>query len=61
MKDLIEYMKECFPYTNTQIKFGILPHRNNEIMDSFSDTSSLSALGWHPKFDYKKGIKLWLA
>ncbi|NDL00436.1 NAD-dependent epimerase/dehydratase family protein [Photorhabdus bodei] len=57
MKDFMEYIKACFPHSKTEIKYGALVHRDHEIMDSFADISSLSELGWRPKFDYIKGIQ----
>ncbi|QXF36021.1 CDP-abequose synthase [Photorhabdus luminescens] len=57
MKDFLDHIKACIPHTKTKIEYGAIAHRNNEIMDSFADISSLSELGWCPKFDYIKGIR----
>lgn len=41
----------------TQLKFGTLPYRENEIMESCADLSSLLKLGWQPKISLIEGLK----
>ena len=34
--------------THTQLNFGAIPYRNNEVMETHVNTSKLRALGWKP-------------
>lgn len=43
---------------STQLNFGAIPYRANELMDSRTDISALKALGWRPKVSLEKGIQL---
>ncbi|MCW7548259.1 NAD(P)-dependent oxidoreductase [Photorhabdus sp. APURE] len=55
MKDFIECLKKQL-ISNISIDYGALPHRKNEIMNSYADNSSLVVLGWKPKTNYLEGI-----
>lgn len=44
--------------SKTKLSFGALPYRPGEIMLSYADISSLSALGWMPKFLPESGLKI---
>jgi len=41
----------------TQLKFGAIPYRENEVMESFVDISMLSKLGWHPQVPLIEGLQ----
>ncbi len=41
----------------TQLGFGEVPYRSDEIMCSTADTSSLEQLGWKPSMDVCAGIR----
>jgi CDP-paratose synthetase len=41
----------------TKLNFGALPYRENEIMDSVSDNSTLVELGWKAGFSLIDGLK----
>ncbi|MCI6159243.1 MAG: NAD(P)-dependent oxidoreductase [Selenomonadaceae bacterium] len=41
----------------TQLKFGALPYRTNEIMESHADIAALASLGWKPKTDLAVGLE----
>lgn len=42
---------------STELRFGALPYRQNEVMDSHVDTSALRALGWVPRVRVEEGLK----
>jgi nucleoside-diphosphate-sugar epimerase len=42
----------------TELRFGYLPYRANEIMNSFADNASLKEIGWSTNYNLEKGIKL---
>lgn len=44
--------------SKTHLKFGALPYREGEVMDSKADISSLSALGWKCHYDIVSGLQL---
>ncbi|HEY9124825.1 MAG TPA: NAD-dependent epimerase/dehydratase family protein, partial [Bacteroidales bacterium] len=56
IKELVEKIKE---YTQSQsvLKFGALPYRQNELMKPNTDSSALMALGWEAKVTINDGIK----
>jgi nucleoside-diphosphate-sugar epimerase len=41
----------------TELRFGALPHRVGEIMDSRADTAVLRQLGWSPAVSLDEGIR----
>ena len=41
---------------NTELRFGALPYRNNEIMDSKANIVDLEQLGWTPTISLEEGI-----
>lgn len=43
--------------SKTDIKFGKIPFRNNEIMESKANITELSLLGWKPEMSIEKGIE----
>ncbi|ULC59748.1 NAD-dependent epimerase/dehydratase family protein [Flaviramulus sp. BrNp1-15] len=42
--------------SNTDLRFGELEYRDNEIMSSRADISKLKSLGWQPKFSTEQGL-----
>ncbi|HEY9123111.1 MAG TPA: NAD(P)-dependent oxidoreductase [Bacteroidales bacterium] len=56
IKELVEKIKE---YTGSQsiLKFGALPYRQNELMNPDTNSSALKALGWKAKVSINDGIK----
>jgi len=42
--------------STTNLNFGALPYRENEVMDACADVRALKALGWSPKVPLKEGI-----
>ena len=55
VKNFILEIKEL-TNSNTEIRFGALPYRNNEIMKSKANNNELEKLGWYPNFSINKGI-----
>ena len=43
--------------STTILRFGAIPYREDEIMESCADISKLKALGWKPKHDLATGLK----
>lgn len=42
--------------TRTLLRFGALPYRENEVMESNADLSKLRDLGWQPKTSLQQGL-----
>jgi len=56
IRDLCETIKRLAGNTRTQLNFGAIPYRENEIMESVVDLSRLTELGWSPKMSLKEGL-----
>lgn len=54
-----EFLIKMKNYTNskTELRFAVLPYRENEIMISKADISKLTKLGWRPTNNLDDGIK----
>lgn len=57
IRDLVKLINTLTGNKVTQLKFGSLPYRENEIMDSYVDLSMLLKLGWQPKVSLIEGLK----
>jgi nucleoside-diphosphate-sugar epimerase len=57
IKDLVCQIKSLCGNTATQLNFGALPFRENEVMDSSVDISAMKALNWSPKISLENGLK----
>jgi nucleoside-diphosphate-sugar epimerase len=55
IKQLVELSKEITG-SSSELLFGSIPQRDNEILFSQADNSKLKALGWDSKVDLKSGI-----
>lgn len=42
--------------SKSELRFGALPYREGELMESQADTAKLQALGWKPSVDLREGI-----
>ena len=58
IKDFVRLAKSITGNTTTQLNFGAVPYRANELMDSRTDISALKALGWRPEVSLEKGLQL---
>jgi CDP-paratose synthetase len=56
IKEVILYLKEITNSTSN-LNFGAIPYRENELMKSETDNSALLNLGWEPENSLKKGLK----
>lgn len=57
IKDFVLLLKELTGNTVTKLNFGVVPYRENELMESKSDISKLQELGWNPRISLKEGLK----
>ncbi|TVX97066.1 NAD-dependent epimerase/dehydratase family protein [Cohnella terricola] len=55
IRHFVELSKELCASTS-ELLFGKLPYRENEILTSEANISSLVGLGWRPRVDLKEGI-----
>lgn len=57
IRDLLETLKELSGNSTTQLKFGALPFRRNEVMESNVDLTALRKLGWQPQVALVDGLE----
>lgn len=55
IKELVTIIKEAAK-SSTVLKFGALPYREGEIMESFCNNSALKILGWEVETSIQTGI-----
>jgi len=60
IRNFVELAKALSGNTSTELRFGAIPYRSNELMDSKTDISALCNLGWKPSISLEQGIKLTL-
>lgn len=60
IKDFILTVKKLTK-SDTELRFGALPYRKNEIMESVADTSLLQNLGWISNYTIEEGIRKYLS
>ena len=56
IKELMNTMKQL-TNSNSLLKFGAIPYRENELMQSETDNKALLNLGWQPHFSINDGLK----
>ena len=56
IKELLLHLKDITG-SSTILNFGAIPYRENELMNSKADNSTLCALGWKPKYSIKEGLQ----
>jgi nucleoside-diphosphate-sugar epimerase len=61
IKDIVVKIKSLCGNNVTNLKFGALPYRLNEIMNIQPDISSLVELGWKPTYDIERGLAATIA
>ncbi len=57
IREFVVSAKKLAENKNTQLNFGALETRANELMEAVADNAKLIDLGWKPKFPLEKGIK----
>lgn len=55
IKDFVERIKDRSK-SEAKLKWGALPYRENEIMDSFADVSANQKIGWKAEISLEDGI-----
>jgi len=60
VRHFVELVKAIAGNTTTELRFGDIPYRTNELMDSRTDISALRKLGWRPMIPLETGIKMTL-
>ena len=53
----VEMVQRLACNTSTQLNFGGIAYRDNEVMNSFVDTSAIRRLGWAPEVTLEDGLK----
>jgi nucleoside-diphosphate-sugar epimerase len=61
IRDFVEEAKKITANTTTSLDFGVLPYRENEVMDSRVDLSAIKNLGWSSRTSLKEGLRLTVA
>jgi len=57
IRHLVEMMKEMTGSVS-QLNFGAIPYRKNELMRSLTDNSALIRLGWRPAYSLEQGLNI---
>jgi nucleoside-diphosphate-sugar epimerase len=57
IREVVTTIKGLTGNVNTNLNFGAIPYRINEIMEPKMDISPLKQLGWKPKTNLAKGLK----
>ncbi len=57
IRDFVTELKKSLK-SRTELKFGAIPYRENEVFNSKSDNKALIKLGWKPIYNFKSGIKM---
>lgn len=57
IKDLVERIAVLAQNNKTQLMFGALPYRKNEVMESIIDLTVIKQLGWQSKTSLLDGLK----
>jgi CDP-paratose synthetase len=57
IKKFVSLVNDIIGNNKTDLKFGVLPYRENEIMESRVDISKLLQLGWQCKVSLIDGLK----
>lgn len=58
VREFVEKVKELSKNQVTQLNFGVLPYRENEVMESKVDLRALCTLNWSPIYSLEQGLKL---
>lgn len=56
LRDFLETLKLVAGNTETELKFGALPYRENEIMEAKATPSVLNSWGWKPSYTMNQGL-----
>jgi len=57
IRDFVTLVKDLCGNTKTQLEFGALPYRKNEVMEVSLDITKLEELGWSENVSLRDGLK----
>ncbi|MFA6150749.1 MAG: NAD(P)-dependent oxidoreductase [Chitinophagaceae bacterium] len=57
IRNFVETLKRFCQNEITNLNFGVIPYRANEIMDSSINIDAMKKLGWSPKISLEDGLK----
>jgi nucleoside-diphosphate-sugar epimerase len=57
LKDVVEQIRRLTSNHSTNINYGALPYRANEVMESRADIRNLRELGWEPVVSLDEGLR----
>ena len=57
IKDFVGLVKKLCNNNTTDLNFGAINYRENEVMNTNTDTDKLKSLGWFPRFSLEDGLK----
>jgi nucleoside-diphosphate-sugar epimerase len=58
IREMAKICKEMCNNTTTYLDFGAIPNRQNDVLQSKGDNTSLRNLGWNAKIDLRTGISI---
>lgn len=58
LRYFLETLKAVSGNTDTELRFGKLPYRENEIMEAKADPDLLTSWGWKPSYSLNQGLLL---
>lgn len=56
LRDVVELVRRLTANRETEIHFGAIPYREQEVMQSCADIRQLTELGWQPKWSLEAGL-----
>lgn len=56
IREMAQICKEICNNEITQLAFGAIPNRNNDVVNSEGDSTLLKKLGWYPRTDLQSGL-----
>jgi len=57
IQDFVGLVKKLCNNNTTDLNFGAINYRENEVMNTNTNTDKLKSLGWFPKFSLEDGLK----
>lgn len=57
VREFMELLMKIAENTTTRLRFGAIPYREKELMDSRADLSPIVALGWNPTVPLEEGLR----
>ena len=57
IKDFVGLVKKLCNNNSTDLNFGAINYRENEVMNTYTNTDKLKSLGWFPRFSLEDGLK----